>query len=324
MTLRLHASWALLMTCVATGCDRLPAFATFPDAGTLAVTLCPKEPSADVQAKAHELLAAAILKADSRQSVTAQLHLTINQFGQQMVGSGSYLEQGYATMRQARCDASFQLGGRAATLLDVCDGRNIWFLRECGNDRVLSWIDLTRVSASLAISPSPPADGIMGIWSRALGFGKTLRRMDEGFRFHAVESAELGQTPMWRLTGVWTSETLGRIVPAQKERLTQGKSPDYAAIGPQVPDHLVLYLGKEDLFPFRWEFHRCYSHGMPRTPLTPRGSDSLLFAVQWSRVTFNQPLDPVYFTYNPGGVKPDDLTLPIIHHYGLKEPPPAE
>lgn len=324
MTIHRSATWGLLLAIAAAGCDRLPAMPKLFDAGIPAVKLCPAIPSVEADTQARELLATAIRNADARQSVTAQLHLTISLFGQQMVGSGSYLEQGYTTTRQARFDASIQLGGRAATLLDVCDGRNIWYLRECGNDRVLSWIDLSRVSAAVANTTPPLPDGLMTIWSRALGFGKTLRRINDGFRFHDVESTELEQVPMWRLTGVWRPETLGRIVPAQQEKLAQGKPPNYAAIGPQIPDHVVVYLGKEDFFPFRWEFHRCYSFGMPRTPLKARGSDTLMLAVQWSRVTFNLPLDPVYFTYNPGGVKPTDLTLPILRHYGLKEPTPVE
>ena len=324
MTILRSAIWGLLLASAAAGCDRLPAMPKFLGAGTPAVKCCPAMPSAETETQARELLAAAIRNADVRQSVTAQLHLTINLFGQQMVGSGSYLEQGYTTTRQARFDASVQLAGRAATLLDVCDGRNIWFLRECGNERVLSWIDLTRVSAAVANSTPPLPDGLLGIWSRALGFGKTLRHLSDGFRFHDVESTELEQVPMWRLTGAWRPEALGRIVPAQQEKLAQGKPPIYSAIGPQTPDHLVLYLGKEDLFPFRWEFHRCYSFARPRTPLKARGADTLMLAVQWSRVTFNLPLDPVYFTYNPGGVKPTDLTPPILQHYGLKEPAPVE
>jgi hypothetical protein len=306
---------AALLGCLAAGCR--------PNSGPPPPN--PASVSPAVVARCTELLDGSIRNIRKRNSIGGQLHVMVNMLGQQLVGTGTYLEQGAADTRLLRFELSIRTGSETGTFLNICDGQHIWSFTELASDRYLSQIDLTRIAPALRDNRSNYPEGIVTIWRELVGLGMMLRRIQDTFVFCEVQPDELRQVPMWKLRGSWRPEWLVRFLPGQQQAIQQGKPADFSKLGPQIPDGVVIYLGQEDLFPYRLEYHR-YVRPKVRASLLPASAtDTLMLAFQWSDVSINVPLPLAHFSYNPGNQKPTDTTSMVMAAFGLqppKAPPP--
>ena len=120
-----------------------------------------------------------------------------------------------------------------------------------GNKAVLGKIEVQAVQDYLnAMGQSWPGLG---------GLSKLLRSLEEAFVFERIEPTELaGQPtlPAWKLYGRWKPEWLAEMLPESEQGAVAAGRVDTGELPPQLPEVVVLYLGKEDLFPYRLEYHR--------------------------------------------------------------------
>jgi len=269
------------------------------------------------------LLEGAILTLESRRSVSAKIRYSVDLMGQRPVGSGVYMEQRSEQGLRLRFETRFQLAGEPSSLLQVCDSRHLWVYQKLGDQESLSRIDVARVERALEESGKIGKLANVGWWPGLGGLTKVLRALHATFDFTSVEGAQLadqaGPVPVWRLRGAWKPDKLAKAFPGRKQPANPRQPTDLAKLDlgklpRHVPDHVVLYLGKTDRFPYRIEYRR-------RTPPDQEaegGSEDLsLVTMQLFERNLNASIHPANFLYSPGDLECPDTTSQFLKKLGL-------
>jgi len=210
---------------------------------------------------------------------------------------------------------------QVSTLRQVSDGENLWIYREVFDNRLLERIDLAQVRKSTT-GVTNDAGGFNGSgWLSTDGLPSLLGGLARSFHFSAAKETTLGEVPTIQLTGQWKPEILAKLLPTQKEKILAGKTADLSRLADQLPDQVVLWLGRTDLVPYRIDFRRRYParHTHFET-LWPKRARTLV-AMEFFEVRLNIPIDPATFTYHPGSVQPIDATESYLNRVGRNTEP---
>ena len=261
------------------------------------------------------LLEEAILTLESRHSISARIRHRIELFGNQLVGSGIYLEERSGPYPLLRQELKIQLTDHVSTLLQVCDGRYLWTYRELLGERTLSQIDAVRVARAMERAGRMPQPGNIDGWPGLGGLPRLLRGLHRAFHFARVEQTRLRQLPTWRFVGQWKADQLASILPKQKDAIEKGQPADLSRLPEHLPDHVILWLGKEDLFPYRIE----YCRRVERSRAEGQVESRVLVAMELFEVNLNLPINPARFVYNPGDMKISDRTDAFLERLNLKD-----
>lgn len=228
-----------------------------------------------------QLLAEAAVVAGRRHSIAAQIRYHAELFGRDVRGSGVYL-QGPTSSRLLRYELNMQAGERNVHLLEINDGRYLWRRIQFKAEPDVERIDVDRVLAALQQADAPggadPAR-LLGLG----GLGRLLTALNRAFDFsHSVPAADLGNVPVYGIAGRWRPETLARFGIESAEQLR-----------PHMPDYVVVYLGRDDLFPYKIEYRRSADEA-------GRGgasSERRLLKLEFHDVRFNEPVDAAQFHF---------------------------
>lgn len=264
------------------------------------------EAIADV--RGDEVLAKAIAELDRYATISARVRQQVDLFDQHLVGSGVYLQsKGAFGFNLTRFELKMQLQDEVSRMLEVCDGEFLWTTRDLKNGDPSPLFNKVDVKRVLAARPSAGQGG--AIPRLALGgFSRFIQSLRQGFAFHEVTEDFLGDLPVYRLHGVWKPAQLVQFLPEQKAAIEAGQGGDLRKLEPHVPDEVFVYLGQEDLFPYRVEFRR---NGEP------------LVNCEVSELQINVPIDKTQFQFDPGPKKQEvpDTTTQFLMQYGLEERP---
>ena len=261
------------------------------------------------------LLEQAVLALESRRSVSAKIRQSIDLFGKRLFGSGTYAEQQSNRQMRLRMEMRVQLGERPSSLTQVCDGRYFWTYRDLGAGGSVSRVDLARVNRVLEESGQIPQPGRIDQWPGLGGLPKLLRGLNKAFDFDSVEETQLGgQLPVWRLRGRWKPDNLAKVLPEQEDAIRSGKPVDLGKLPGYLPDHVVLFLGTEDLFPYRIEYRRREANGKNGKN---RPEDRPIVTMDLFEVNLNVPIHPTRFIYSPGDREFSDQTDRFLERLGL-------
>ena len=104
-------------------------------------------------------------------------------------------------------------------------------------------------------------------------------------------------------------QRLAILLPEQKDAIEKHKSIDLEKLPPQLPDQIVLFLGRDDLFPYRIAYCR---HACKKQWLTASTDPKTLMAIEFFDVNFNARQDPTRFVYQPGNLHVVDRTEEFI------------
>jgi hypothetical protein len=264
-----------------------------------------------------DILQRAIAVLESRQSISARVRQSSDIFGRHPLGSGIYLEQRDQQRPDVtlfRLEMRLQLDGQPSSLLQVCDGHCIWSYREIFQQQTLVRIDLDQVNRKLAEAGKWQPGG-MGSLPTLGGLPRLLQAVSSNFHFARAEQTLLrSQVPAWRLEGLWTPAKLERLLPEQAKSIQGGKTPDLSNLPKQVPDRVVVFLGMDDLFPYRIEYRR-----QPDKKESPEAaSDKMMTEIDFYDVAFDAAIPSSRFLYSPGSLPPADETEKFLGTLGLK------
>lgn len=275
------------------------------------------QPAPAAPSDGRGLLEQAIVAIESRQSAAAKIYYRFELLGYpQMVGSGAYLEQRSETAQLFRHDAKLQLDDGVVTLLQVFDGQNLWTYDDLDGEK-LTRVDVIQVAQSLRAKKELPQVGEIGKWPGLGGLPRLLRGLNSAFDFEVAEEAAFTLTdggrqremPVWRLRGNWKPDLLAQLLPDQAEDIQQGKPVRLEKLPEHLPDHVMVYLGQDDLFPYQIDYRR---HQPKRLwERSPPESKSLVI-IQFPEVSLDVAIPPGEFTYRPGSLAPTDGTAAFI------------
>lgn len=258
----------------------------------------------------QQLVEAAIRRSAAHATVSAKLRIRTRLMEQLLVGSGEYAQLRSSNGLLLRLELSIQAGGKATSVKQVCDGRDLWMHWRLGDAEQLQHVDLARVERELADAPSalqarnPTATLATG------GLPKLLTQLAENFDFGraAPEAGELSNVAIWTAVGAWKPERLAALVP---EACTDGK-PHLDRLPDQLPHQITIRFGQSDLFPYQLVFERWRVHGEQRE-LVP------MVIVEFYEVLLGGELDPRQFDYRPQQLNVVDRTESFLQTLGLPD-----
>ena len=273
-------------------------------------------PRAGGAVQPQAVLEAAVRSLEGRRSVSAKIHQQIQLFDKQLVGRGDYLELRGGPVPLIRLEMQVQIGDQVSSLLQVCDGQTLWSYTKLSDKETLTRLDAVRATAALQQAAQRPDRNPAAVLPGLGGLSKMLRALDANFRFTTAERRQFRQAAVWRLQGGWQPAQLARLLPKQAAAIAQGKPADFRRLPQHLPDHVVLFLGREDLFPYRIEYRR-----IADKKDGPSGQDEgrLLVSIDLDDVRLNFPIDRTRFFYNPGSGEPADQTAAFLQSLGVKQ-----
>jgi hypothetical protein len=221
-------------------------------------------------------------------------------FGRELVGSGAYFQQRTGEDQVIRLELKIQIGDHPSSLLQVLSppgpkGHYLWTYRKLGEDEELSRVDVARAAVAAEQAGDLPGGGADGLLPGMGGLPGLLRGLQAAFDFDSAQQGRFGDLPVWRLEGRWKPGRLAKLLPEQKAAIEAGRTPDLSSLPEHLPDHVVLMLRQEDLFPCRVEYRRQVARQSGRGD----GSRSLV-TMELFNVELNVPIDPAYFIYDAG------------------------
>ncbi len=269
--------------------------------------------------RAENLLGRSIAMLERCRSIVAMTRQTVDLYGKHLVGSGEYLEQRDGPTLKFRLELKVQVGSDPRTLLHVRDSRYFWRCESYQGKGTAERIDLARAAQARdgRVDLGPTAK--IGDWPGLGGLPGLLRDLRDWFQFTAVEERKLSdQTPVLRISGVWKPDRLATLMPERRPASKSSGSVGLQRLPEHLPDSVVLFLGREDLFPFRIEYRR----RVPRSPLGQGAEeDSAVVTMDLFDVSLNTPLDDLRFKFAPGNLEYSDQTDRFLERLGLKKKP---
>ena len=153
----------------------------------------------------------------------------------------------------------------------------------------------------------------LGWWARLGGLSELIRDLRDWFQFTTVEETRLpDKTPVMRLEGVWKPDRLTTLF-RNSQPPSKSDGPVASRLPEHLPDRVVLFLGRDDLFPFRVEYRR----STPQSLMRGAEDDSATVTMDLYMAAFNIPLEPSRFTFTPGNLEHSDQTDRFLERLGV-------
>ena len=249
-------------------------------------------------------------------TVSAQVFQKSHILSIDVIGLGQYSEQRSNQGVRFRLEINLQTQDDklASGLLQVCDGDHLWNYRKLRGQESLSCVDLAtfqqRLDEKGVRAPLRPLDA----WPGVGGLSELLASFDRAFLFDTPEGVELqAHFPAWKIEGHWRPEMLARAVPEHKEEIEQGRGVALEDLPKHLPNRIILFLGKEDLFPYSIVYYRLDGN----TATVKAGpNDPPMVRINLTNVRFNQQVNAAQFVYRPN-LPCTDQTEQLLQRLGL-------
>jgi hypothetical protein len=272
-------------------------------------------PAAEIDRQAPAPLLPRVLVAlDAQLSVSAKVRHKVDLLGHPMFGEGTYWQQGRGGGRRLKFELTLQ-GDTPLSTLQLCDGQNLWVYEAFGSRKNLSRIDVERLRRA---KPKPPAAAPRGnAWQALGGMTKLVGELASSYEWGKSTDSLLDQDlRVWTVEGRWSAEKLVEMLPDQKDAIRAGRAVDLTKLAPNLPDRVVLHIGCDDLFPYRFEYWRAEPQAKNEQPLD-RGR--LISVMEFYEVQLGGPIDPQQFVFTPNDLQPVDRTQSFLDQFGLEE-----
>jgi hypothetical protein len=256
---------------------------------------------------------------ERRKTISATIHERIHLYDQELVGKGNFV-QGPGDLFYL--DLPIKVTGGDSYIQQRCDGEHYW-LQKCVNGiPSVTRIDVKRVRAARAAhaqkNAAPRANGPPSPANASppmLGLGGVAYLLDQlelwcvFTKVSQLDARGPDETSVYVLEGTWKPERMVFWLPEQRAEFEKGQPLNLDKLPPTFPDRIIVYLGRDDLFPRRIE----YSAGPSRTfddDETPP-----LVRIHFEGVQFDQPINPRQFMFDSSVVEPlDDTDGYLLRH----------
>jgi hypothetical protein len=259
---------------------------------------------------------------ERHKTISAVIHQRIHLYGQELVGNGIFV-QGPAERNLLQVDVTVNVDGRDYYVQQRCDGDYFWLQKCVDGVPRLTRIDIKRVEAArLAFASKNLGLGSNGQNTSGktslpmLGLGglaSLLDQLDTWCAFTKVGEIKPSgpdEEPVYVLTGTWKPERILFWLPDQKTAVETGQPINLGKLPPMLPDRVVVFLGRNDLFPRRIEYSASDGRSFADDETPP------LVRIHFDDVQFDQPVDPRRFMFDSAVVSPTDDTDGYLLRHG--------
>lgn len=256
---------------------------------------------------ATSLIQRAVQQVNAQTSISAQVRHRTEMFGQKLVGSGTYHQLLSDKGLLVRFSLSVRGKDQTISLLQVCDGRFLWSRDDSQAKARLGRIDLRRLRAAAE------SGRIQATASPLLlpggGLGQLIASLDVEFDFGPPQEILFQDLPVWVLAGRWKPDRLVTHLKSEHQLLDPQGQIASDVLPAQLPDRVLLLLGRDDLFPYQIDFRRAEpGHGIADDYLAWQKESRSLVTMELFEVEYGADLDPLLFVYEPGDAEPNDHT----------------
>jgi hypothetical protein len=268
------------------------------------------------------LLSSAVAWIESRESISARLRQKIHLLDHELIGSGSYEQVGRQEQRRFRLELKVPVGESMSSFQRIHTGKYLWVCEELGSQTTLAQIDVELVRRLVAQRRGTPSPGgpAGGIAMPLEGLPKLLANLNDSFQFSVVRQGYLDQLAVWQLEGTWKPAVLAEWAGGQKGKVLAGEPINWKALPQQLPQRVVVTLGRDDLFPYRMEYLRESAAGKQDAS----GGIGTIATLEFFEVRLGGPISPQRFVFQPGDRTVVNGTEAYLKQLGLTETPPPD
>ncbi len=265
------------------------------------------------------LLRRSLANIDVQPSIAANVRQKVAIEGISAIGAGIYRQQGRGVGRKLCLELELQAaGGKPSTLRQVCDGQNLWTYQDLTDSKSLVRVDLAQLSS--ARPKSTGNSNRAAVWLALGGVPNLLESLLAKFDFPKVTESRLGEVRVWTIEGTWKRPILLELLPSQKSAIEAGQRVDSGGLPPYLPDRVVLHIGCDDFFPYRFEYWR---DEPAHRKSSAQDRARLLTVIEFYEVQFGIPIEASQFTFAPGDLQAVDGTQAFLDKFGLEIALPA-
>jgi hypothetical protein len=241
---------------------------------------------------------------ERRPNVTAKLRYESRLGDETLMGAGNFWQLGTGPQRLTRWEMQTQVADKSASYVQVFDGRYLWTDRHLPSGRQVRRLDVGNLKARLRSSvgttatPSDWEDLISGAEFRG-GLSQMLADLLRRYQFAAPRATELNGFALDALIGHWRPEQFAELCPLQ------GEDQAWPA---QLPHHVLLMVGRNNLFPYLIEFRRAEDANLAENLSGLQPARDPLTRYEIFEVRFADATDSLVFQFKPGDVDWSDET----------------
>lgn len=259
----------------------------------------------------QQLLAGSIRMIARQKSIVAKVRHRATIYDRELIGSGDYA-QGPELARLLRYQLRTQVDTHVIEMLQVADGRQLWISTLLKDEPEIQRVDIDRVLAATDAGAVGAESGEPGRQLGLGGLGQLLAAINKDFEFQSVFKSQLGGLNVYGIEGRWKRAALGAFDPKGKGKGDPSKvKPD--SLRPHVPDRIVLFLGVDDLFPYRFEYRRSLpaaadGNAKADADVAKVESSKPLLVLEFFEVQFDVPIEERMFQFSPQSHRVADIT----------------
>jgi hypothetical protein len=246
-----------------------------------------------------------------RPSVAARLRHKSRLHETAQAGSGRYWQRGTKKHRKTRWEMQTLVAGKKASYVQVFDGDHLWTDRTLPSGRRVYRLDTARLqSRRLAARATTRSLNTEAEWeahvAAAEGQGGVAEMLADALRrftFAPPRPAQLDGMAVYALVGQWRPAELEKLWP----KLASGKdSPTWPK---QLPHHVLLLVGQNNLFPYVVEHRRVEDAHLVASAVGDRPAPDPLLRYELYEVQFTLAMDDSLFEFKPGDDWSDETAL---------------
>jgi hypothetical protein len=249
-----------------------------------------------------------------RPSIAARLRHKARLHEIALTGSGKYWQRGVGKQRVTRWEMQTQVAGKTASYVQVFDGNHLWTDRTLPSGRKVHRLDVGRLqsrrrNATVAARSlkteaewEPEIAAAEGQGGLAEMLADALRR----FTFAPPRATQLNGLAVYALVGQWRRAELEKLWP---ELISDNDTPTWPR---QLPHHVLLLVGQNNLFPYVVEHRRVDDAQLAATAAGNRPTRDPLLRYELYEVQFASAMDDSLFEFKPVDVQWTDETSLVL------------
>ncbi len=238
-------------------------------------------------------------------SLSASVRYTTASHGDELLGTGRYLQRGTGQQRLSRLELQSQVAGETASLQQVFDGKYLWTEKRLPSGRSVSRVDVRRLLGGVAAAPRSLSDSpyrpdplVETALARG-GMAALVADLYTRFEFGPARQVQHQGEAVWAVVGSWTPEDLARALGED------GSEQDWPDV---TPDHVLVLVSLVDRLPRVIEYRRHEDAALRAGPSSVVPCRDPLVRYELFEVRLGPVLSLDEFRYVPGEVQVVDHT----------------
>jgi hypothetical protein len=139
-----------------------------------------------------------------------------------------------------------------------------------------------------------------------------MRAADEHLDFNNPQTNQTAAFPVWAISGRWRGDALRPFFSGLADQAAAGQPLDLGRLPTQAPEEVRLFVGQEDLFPYRLQFLRRPAKQGSGALQDVNAEPRPILTVNFFGVQLGAGIDPQQFVYQPGTADISDTTAGTI------------